>query len=103
MTDSGFVAAVLGDALLAVTASDGYIDAPEMSRAVAAGAIVALFGGAGLPTPPAVAQSWLDAVRLIPSDQLRTEANQAFTRAFDPETTSGTSFGSMPGSSVRFT
>jgi hypothetical protein len=85
MTDSEFVAAVLGDALLAVRAGDGYIEAPEMSRTVAAAAIVALFGGAGLPTPPALMQSWLDAVRLVPSDQLRSEARQVFTRAFEPE------------------
>jgi hypothetical protein len=85
VTDSALVVALLGDALLAVTAGDGYIEAPEMSRAVAAAAIVAMFAQRSLPTPPSIEQSWLDSVRVSPSDLLRAEAAQVLTRAFEPE------------------
>src|SRR3954470_16325508 len=53
-TESASVVAALGDALLAATAGEEYIDAPEMSRAIAAAAIVAMFGDESLPTPPSL-------------------------------------------------
>ena len=83
MTTPGLVAAVIGDALLATTASDGYIEAPEMSRAIAAATVVAILHTAGLPIPPALNQSWLDALGLVPSGLLLSEASRVFGRAFD--------------------
>jgi hypothetical protein len=102
MTPPEFVAAVLGDALLAVTAGDGYIEAPEMSRAVAAAAIVALFGGAGCRHRPHLCNR--GSTRFAWSLRIRFEPRHAkYSRArSSPKTTSDTSFGSMPGSSTRF-
>ena len=85
MTDSASVVTMLGDALRGVTAGKGYIEAPEMSRALAAAAVVALFAQTTLPTPSALEQSWLDSVRVTPSDLLRSQAGQALARAFQPE------------------
>jgi hypothetical protein len=85
MTDSAMVVTVLGDALLAATAGEGYIEAPEMARAVAAAAVVAIFVEATLPTPSSLEQSWLDSVRVSPSNLLKSEAAQVLTRAFQPE------------------
>jgi hypothetical protein len=85
ITDAEVVAVVLRDALLAVTASEGYVEGPDMSRAVAAASIVALFAGAGAPVPPSLSRARIDAVGLVPSDALRTEATQVFGRAFDPQ------------------
>jgi len=83
LTDPHTVTAALGDALLAVTTSDGYIEAPEMSPAVAAAAIVAILGGSDAPTPSALDQFWFDPVRLLPSNQLRSEAARVFTRELE--------------------
>jgi hypothetical protein len=85
LTEAASVVVVLGDALLAVTGGEGYIEAPEMGRAVAAAAIVAILARPSLPMPSALDQSWLDSVRVAPSELLRTEADAALTRAFQPE------------------
>jgi len=82
-TNPGVVAAVMGDAMLAATASDGYIEAPEMSRAVAAASVVASLRSPTLPMPSALNESWLTALGLVPSDRLVREAASVFVRAFD--------------------
>ncbi len=85
LTAASAVAAMLDDALVAVTSTDGYIEAPEMSRAVAAAVIVAIFADSGLPTPTALDPSWIAAVREVPSDPVRTQAARVMTRAFQPQ------------------
>jgi hypothetical protein len=51
MTSAGVVGVVVFDALLAVTASVGYIQAPEMSRAIAAATVIAILHNAELRIP----------------------------------------------------
>ena len=85
LTDSGLIVALLADALLAVTAADGYIEAPEMTRAIAAAAVVALFAQPGLPTPPCIDRSWLDSAGVSPSEMLRNQAAHVLARAFEPQ------------------
>jgi Domain of unknown function (DUF4259) len=83
VADPGVVVAVLGDALLAITANDGYIEAPEMSRGVAAAAIVAVLASATVPKPPELNESWLNALAIVPSKQLLAESAAVFRRAFE--------------------
>jgi hypothetical protein len=78
------VGVVLGDALLAVTAAAGFIEAPDMTRALAAAAIVALFTSPNAPFPDSLNRSWFDSVRLEPSHALRAKATQVFARALQP-------------------
>jgi len=83
--DTDRILAHLADALTAVTDAEGYVEAPEMNRALAAAVLVALFAETTLPTPPEVDQSWLDSIRAAPTDQLRNLAAQTFRRALEPE------------------
>lgn len=85
LAGSDVAAAVLGDALLAVTAADGYIEGPEMSRAIAAAAVVAIFAKPSLQAPSPLEQSWLSSIGLDPSDSLKAEAARSLTRAFEAE------------------
>jgi hypothetical protein len=83
VADPGVVVVVLGDALLAISANDGYIEAPDMSRGVAAAAIVAVLASATVPKAPELDESWLNALAVVPSKQLLTEAAAVFRRAFE--------------------
>jgi hypothetical protein len=83
MTNAGLVGVVIGDALLAVTASGGYIEAPEMSRAIAAATVIAILHNAELPMPSTLSRPWLDALELTPSNEIVTEAAAVFSRAFE--------------------
>jgi len=82
VADSGVIVVMLGDALLAVTASDGYIEAPDMSRGIAAAVIVAVLASTTVPKPPELDESWLDSFVAVPSKQLLSEAEAVFRRAF---------------------
>jgi hypothetical protein len=83
--DADAVSVVLGDALKAVINNDDYIEAPEMSRAIAAAAVVALFTGEQMPTTEALPETWLGDIALEPPAALRAAAAAGFRRAFDPE------------------
>jgi hypothetical protein len=85
VTDPGVIVAVLGEALLAITASDGYIEAPEMSRGIAAAVIVAVLVSATVPKPPELDESWLNSLAIVPSKQLLTAAAAVFRRAFEAD------------------
>lgn len=79
------LAAVLGDALLAVTIADSYVEAPEMSRAVAAAAIVAILRASNLPAPPELGEEWLSTLRGGGSELLRQTAARVLHRAVEPQ------------------
>lgn len=77
--------AVLGDALLTITVADDYVEAPEMSRGVAAAATVSVLTKPALPGPSQLAPDWLSAAAPLVSDQLRATARSTLDRAFQPE------------------
>jgi hypothetical protein len=85
LANPGVIVVVLGDALLAITASDGYIEAPEMSRGIAAAVIVAVLASTTVAKPAEVDDSWLNSLAIVPSKQLLTEAAAVFRRAFEAD------------------
>lgn len=85
------------DALLAVMAVEHYIEALEMSRAVAA---AAKFAQPNLPTPPSLEQSWVDSVRVNPLDHSVRMPTKFSYAPSSPRTMSGTSYGPTPVSST---
>lgn len=82
---SGAAIAMLGDALLAVIAAEDYLEAPEMSRGIAAAATVSVLGNPELPSPSQLDPDWISAAGPLVNGQLRDTARHALDRAFEPE------------------
>jgi hypothetical protein len=85
MADPGVIVVVLGDALLAITASDGYIEAPEMRRGIAPAVIVAVLASTTVRGLMELDESWLNSLAISPSKQLLTEAAAVFRRASEAD------------------
>ena len=85
VNDSDQVLAQLESVLVTVTAGEGYLESPDVSIAIAAAVIVAMFDNPSLPTSSYLDSTWLASVRTPTSEEIRTLALGALTRAFQPE------------------
>ena len=76
---------ILGEALQAVTAGEGYLDAPTIACGLAAVTVVAVLAGASAPARADDILQWEFADDLRSDGPLRSEALEALNRALDPQ------------------